>query len=63
MTIEERNPADCIILLYNAFLDGDTGELSAPSQYRAFLIRPKICCLPQKFRGKQHILGLIRKAL
>ena len=32
-------------------------------QYRAFLIRPKICCLLPKFGGKQQILGLIRKAL
>ena len=33
------------------------------SVYRAFLIRPKICCLPPKFGGKQQILGLIRNAL
>ena len=31
--------------------------------YWAFLIRPKICCLPPNFGSKQQILGLIRKAL
>ena len=37
--------------------------MSRSTFYRAFLIRPKICCLHPKFGSKQQILGLIRKAL